>query len=68
MTRIMVNMEELNLVRKIISRTPYTSAADRFIFGLPGPVPLVRGTDLDLQINKKNGKQNLDFYCFVTSL
>jgi hypothetical protein len=46
MTRVVVNMEELNLVRKIISRNPYTSAADRF-FGLPDPVPLVRGTDLD---------------------
>jgi hypothetical protein len=39
MTRVVVNMEELNLVRKIISRSPF--------FGLPDPVPLVRGTDLD---------------------
>jgi hypothetical protein len=37
----------------------------------PDPDPLVRGMDPDPDpdhsIIKKNGKKNLDFYCFVTS-
>jgi hypothetical protein len=37
----------------------------------PDPDPLVRGMDtdpgLDPSIIKQNNKENLDFYCFVTS-
>ncbi len=39
--------------------------------GFPDPDPLVRGMDpdpgLDPSIIKQNSKENLDFYCFVTS-
>jgi hypothetical protein len=34
----------------------------------PDPDPLVRDTDPDPSIIKQNSKENLDFYCFVTSL
>jgi hypothetical protein len=32
------------------------------------PDPLVRGTDPDPDLSSKNSKENLDSYCFVTSL
>jgi hypothetical protein len=37
--------------------------------GLPDPVQLVRGTDLDILLSSsKNSKKNFDSYCFVASL
>jgi hypothetical protein len=36
--------------------------------GLPDPDPLVRGPDPDPSIIKQSCKENLDSYCFVTSL
>jgi hypothetical protein len=37
--------------------------------GFRDPDPLVRGMDPDTDpsIGKQNSKENLDFYCFVTS-
>jgi hypothetical protein len=61
-----VNMEELNLVRKIISRTPYTSAADRFFWPpRSGSVNQRYGSGSFIS-SSKNSNQNLDSYCFVT--
>jgi hypothetical protein len=44
----------------------FTSVADPdpYVFGPPGPDPLVRGKDPDPSIISK---KNLDSYCFVTS-
>ncbi len=44
---------------------------DPYVFGPPGSEdPLARGTvpDSDLLSSSKNGKKNLNSYCFVTSL
>jgi hypothetical protein len=40
----------------------------RMYLGLPDPDPLVRYTDPDPSIIKQNSQQNLDSFCFVTSL